>query len=169
MKIYLFICTRHREFGIFKFLRYLRLCKVYYFGKRLFFHEIFQFGACPNLKDSSLYDRFSIYMYKAWSIRVFFLLYCAICDSLLPCSVHFFGKRWFFMKYFNLVHAPTWKIPYYMTGFRSICTRHETFGIFNIFPLSATPSCPVRYFFWKKNEFLMKYFKLVHAPTWNIP
>ena len=29
------------------------------------FHEIFHVGACPNLKDSSLYERFSVHMYKA--------------------------------------------------------------------------------------------------------
>ena len=27
--------------------------------KMIFFHEIFQVGACPNLKDSSIYDIFS--------------------------------------------------------------------------------------------------------------
>ena len=61
MKIYLFICTRHREFGIFNFLRYLRLPKALQgtlFWKKMILFEIFQVGACPNLKDSSLYDRF---------------------------------------------------------------------------------------------------------------
>ena len=37
-------------------------CKVW---KRMGFHEKFQVGACPNLKDSSLYKRFSFHMYKA--------------------------------------------------------------------------------------------------------
>ena len=127
MKIYLFICTRHREFGIFNFLRYLRLPKALQgtlFWKKMNLYEIFQVGACPNLKDSSLYDRFSIHMYKAWSVR-FLWLFCAICDSLMPWTVYFFGKRWFFMKYFKLVHAPTWKIPHYMRGFLFICTRHD--------------------------------------------
>ena len=81
----------------------------------------------------------------------------------------FFGNRWFLMKYFKLVHAPTWKIPYYMTGFLSICTRQEAFGIFNNFPLSATLLCLVRYIFFGKRLIFMKYFKLVHAPTWKIP
>ena len=67
----------------------------------MIFHEIFQVGAGPNLKDSLL----------------------------------------------------------------SICTRHKAFGIFNNFSLSATPSYPVRYIFLEKDEFLMKYFKLVHAPS----
>ena len=35
------------------------------FWKTMIFHDIFQVGACPNLKDSSLYDRFSIHIYKA--------------------------------------------------------------------------------------------------------
>ena len=73
------------------------------------------------------------------------------------------------MKYFKLVHAPTWKIPHYMTGFLSICTRHEAFGFFDCFVLSATLLCLVRYIFWKKMIFFMKCFKLVHAPTWQIP
>ena len=68
MKIYLFICTRHREFGIFIYLRYLRLPNALQgtlFWKKMILYEILQVGSCPNLKDSSLYDRFSIHMYKA--------------------------------------------------------------------------------------------------------
>ena len=138
-----------------------------------------------------------------------------------------FGKRWFSMKYFKLVHAPTWKIPSYITGYPFIYIRQEAFGIFNNFPLSATLLCLVRYIFsekddfswnisswcmpqlvrfliicrfcihmykawniryfqhffpsvcdslmpskvhlFEKDEFLMEYFKLVHAPTWKIP
>ena len=98
MKIYLFICTRHREFGIFNFLRYLRLPKALQgtlFWKKMILYEIFQVGACPNLKDSSLYDRFSSHLYKAWSVR-FLWLFCAICDSLMPCTVHFLEKDDFF-------------------------------------------------------------------------
>ena len=171
MKIYLFICTRHRRFGI-----------------------------------STL---------------------CAICNSVMLCKAHYFGKRWFFMKYFKLVHAPTWKILHYMTSFLSICTRHEAFGFFDCFALAATLLCLVRSILWKKMIFFheifqagacpnlkvssihdfffysyvqdryssvpstvfaicdslmlckvhyfgkrwyfMKYFKLVHAPTWKIP
>ena len=76
---------------------YLQLSYALYgtfFQKKMIFHDIFQVGACPNLKDSLLY-----------------------------------------------------------AGFLFICTRHETFGIFNIFPLSATPLCPVRYIFLKKMNF----------------
>ena len=118
MKIFLFISTRHRKFGIFNNfpLLSLKLCKVHYFGKRWFFMKY--------LKDSSLYDRFSIHMYKAWSVR-FLWLFCAICDSLMPCTVHFLEKDEFSMKYFKLVHAPTWKIPQYMNCFLLICTRHR--------------------------------------------
>ena len=34
-----------------------------------FFHEIFQAGACPNLKVSSIHDFFSIHMYKTDIVR----------------------------------------------------------------------------------------------------
>ena len=66
-------------------------------------YGIFQVGACPNLKDSSLYD-----------------------------------------------------------SFLSICTRHEAFGFFDCFALSATLLCLVRSIFLEKDEI---YFKLVHVPT----
>ena len=55
------------------------------------FHEIFQVGACPNLKDSFLYDRFSIHMHKARSIR-YLQQFSSICDSLMPCTVLFSEK-----------------------------------------------------------------------------
>ena len=62
--------------------------------KKMIFHEIFQVCACPNLKNSLLYDRFSIHMYKARSIR-YLQQFSYICVSLMPCMVHF------------LEHAPT--------------------------------------------------------------
>ena len=68
---------------------FLMLWKVHYFGKRWFFHEIFQVGACPNLIDSSLYEMNSIHMYKARSIW-YLQQFLFICDSLMPCMVHFF-------------------------------------------------------------------------------
>ena len=174
---------------------YLRLSYALYgtfffLKKKMIFHELFQVCACLNLKNSLLYDRFSIHMYKARSMPQLerFLIIWQVFYSYVQGKKHsvsstiflylrlsyalygtFFGKRWFFMKYFKLVQAPTWKIPYYMTGFLSICTRHKAFGIFNNFPLSATPSYPVRYIFLEKYEFLMKYLKLVHAPSWKIP
>ena len=169
---FLSICTRQEVFGIFNnfpLSATLMPCTVHFFRKKKIFHEIFQIGACPNLKDSFLYDRFSIHMYKARSISLSYTIFLYLRLSYALYGP-FFWKRWFFMKYFKLVHAPTWKIPYYMTGFLSICTRHEAFGISNIFPLSMTPSCPVRFFlFLGKDEFLINYFKLVHAPTWKIP
>ena len=61
-------CTRHEAFGFFDCfaLSVTPLCFVQYFcWKRMTFHDIYQIGVCQNLKDSSLYDRFSIQMYKA--------------------------------------------------------------------------------------------------------
>ena len=57
------------------------------------------------------------------------------------------------MIYFKLMHAPILKIPHYKIGFLFKCARHEAFGIFNIFPLSATLLCLVKYIFWKKMNF----------------
>ena len=56
-----------------------------------------------------------------------------------------------------------------MKGLLSICTRQEAFGVFDCFALSATPLCLVRYIFFGKRWFFMKYFKLVYASTWKIP
>ena len=175
---------------VYLWLSYALYGTFFFEKKKMIFHELFQVCACPNLKNSLLYDRFSIHMYKArsigylqhaptWKIPYYMTGFLFICTrqeafgifNNFPVSAYgtFFGKRWFFMKYFKLVQAPTWKIPYYMTGFLSICTRHKAFGIFNNFPLSATPSYPVRYIILEKDEFLMKYFKLVHAPSWKIP
>ena len=66
-------------------------------------------------------------------------------------------KRRFFIKYFKLVHAPTWKIPHYMKGILFICTRQEEISIFNNFPLSARLLFLVRYIFLEKDGF-----------SWNI-
>ena len=49
------------------FLRYLCLPNALQdtlFWEKMIFHEIFQVDACPNLKDSSLNERFSIHMYR---------------------------------------------------------------------------------------------------------
>ena len=114
-------------------LRYLRLSYALngiFLWKKMIFHEIFKVGPCPNLKDSSLYERFSIHMYKAEAFGIFNIFcakfikmylfictrhrefgistFCAFCDYLTRCKVHDFGtKMIFFMKYFKLVHAPT--------------------------------------------------------------
>ena len=92
------------------FLLYLRLpyaLQGTFCLKKMIFHEIFQVGACPKLKDFSLYERYSIYMYKA-SINLYLQQFSSICDSLMPWTVHFLEKDdFFFMKYFKLVHAST--------------------------------------------------------------
>ena len=74
----------------------------------------------------------------------------------------------FFIKYFKLVHAPTWKIPHYMKGFLFIWTRHKVNGIFNFLRYLRLPNALQGTSFWKR-WFLMKYLKLVHAPSWKIP
>ena len=68
MKGFLFMCTRHETFGTSNFfaLSATPQCFARYsFWKRVIFNEIFQVGPCPNLKYSSLYERFSIHMNKA--------------------------------------------------------------------------------------------------------
>ena len=211
-----FVCigTRQESFGIFNNFRLsaILLClgTVHCFGKKMIFHEIFQVGACPNLKDSSLYERYSIHMYKAKS-NLYLQPFSPICESFFPCALHFvwkkmifheifqvgacpnlkdsflyhrlsihmykarsirylqqfllylqlsyalygtfFQKKMIFHEIFQVGACPNLKDSLLYAGFLFICTRHETFGIFNIFPLSATPLCPVRYIFLKKMNF----------------
>ena len=48
-------------------MRYLRLPTALQgtlFWKMMIFHEIFQVGACPNLKDSLIYKNVSLHMHK---------------------------------------------------------------------------------------------------------
>ena len=127
-------------------------CAVHFVWKKMIFHEIFQVGACPNLKDSFLYHRLSIHMYKARSIR-YLQQFSSICNSLMPCTVLFFQKKMIFHEIFQVGACPNLKDSLLYAGFLFICTRHETFGICNILPLSATPLCPVRYIFLKKMNF----------------
>ena len=104
----------YKKFGIFNFnalsatpfsfARYIIL------EKDDFSWNIFQVGACPNLKDSFLYDRFSIHMYKARIIR-YLQQYSSICDSLMPCTVQFCRKRWIFNGIFQVGACPNLKIP----------------------------------------------------------
>ena len=159
MKFFLIIWQNIESSVSSTFMRYLRLPKALQgtlFWKNMIFHELFQVGACPNLKDSLLFDRISILMYKARIIRYLQQL-SSICDSFMPCTVHFFVKKMIFMKYFKLVHAPTWKIPHYMKGILFICTRQEEICIYNNFPLSASLLFLVRYIFLEKDGF-----------SWNI-
>ena len=132
--------------------------------KRWFFHEIFPVGACPNLKDSSLYERYSIHMYKARS-NLYLQQFSSICDSLMPCTVHFFGKRWFFMKYFNLVHAPTWKIPYYITGFTSICTRQKSIRYLQQFSSICDSLMPCTVYILGKKMVFYEIFQVCACPN----
>ena len=97
MNCFLFICTRQRVRYLqlfFAICDSLMLCKVHYFGKRYFFHEIFLVGACPNLKDSLIYENFSNHL-----------------------------------------------------------TKHRKFGIFNFYALSVTPYCFARYIILEKDDF----------------
>ena len=112
----------------------LMLCKVHYFGKRWIFNKLFQVGACPNLKDSSLYDRFSIHMYKAWSVR-FLWLFFALSATLL-CLVRYI----------------VWKkmIPQYMNCFLFICTRHRVQYLQLFFRYLRLPNALQGTLFWKK-------------------
>ena len=90
---------------------YLRLPYALYgtlFEKRMIFLEIFHVGPCPNQKYSSLYDRLSSLMYKACSIRYLHHFY-SICDSLMPYTVHYFGKRLFFDEIVQVGPCPNLK------------------------------------------------------------
>ena len=94
---FLSICTKHEAIGFLdRFaLSATLLCLVrsVYLEKDDFFHEIFQAGACPNLKDSSLYEMYSIHMYKARN-NLNLHQFSSICGSQKPYTVHFiFGKR----------------------------------------------------------------------------
>ena len=67
------------------------------------------------------------------SVSFTFLLYLRFTNAL--------EKDDFFMKYFKLVHAPTWEFPHFMISFLFICSRHKVFGIFNFYAIcdSLTP------------------------------
>ena len=125
-------------------------CAVHFFWKKMVFHEIFQVGACPNLKDSSLYDRFSIHMYKARSIR-YLQQFSSICDSLMPCTVHFFRKKKIFHEIFQVGACPNLKDSFLYDRFsihmykaRSISLSYT---IFLYLRLSYALYGP---FFWKR-------------------
>ena len=85
--------------------------------------------------------------------------FCAICDSLKLCKVHYFGKRWFLSW-----NISSWCMPqlerFFIIWqvFLAICTRHKAFGFSDCFALSATLLCLVPSIFWKKMIFF----------SWNI-
>ena len=58
----------------------------------MIFNEIFQVGACPNLKDSLLYDRFCMHRYKARIIR-YLQQFSSSCDSFMPRYGTLFWKK----------------------------------------------------------------------------
>ena len=139
-------------------LRYLRLSYALYgpfiWKKMIFFHEIFQAGACPNLKDSSLYEMYSIHMYKARN-NLNLHQFSSICDSQKPYTVHFiFGKKMIFNEIFQVGACPNLKdsllydrfcmhrykarIIRYLQQFSSICD--------SLMPRYGT-------LFWKKDDF----------------
>ena len=111
MKGIFFKCIRHKVNVIFNFLRYLRLPNALQgisFLKKMIFNEIFKIGSCPNLKDSSLYERYCIHMYKAGSTRNL-QQFSSICDSLIPSTVQFFFDKDIFHEIFQVGACPNLK------------------------------------------------------------
>ena len=101
MKGFLFICTSHEAFGFCTICDSLMPCTVQFCRKKKWIYNgIFQVGACPNLKDSLISEYFSLHTYKTYRVR--YHHFCAICDSLMLCKVHYFGKRWFFHEIFQV-------------------------------------------------------------------
>ena len=73
--------------------------------KMIFFHEIFQVGACPNF-ERFLNIRYFFYSYVQdiqSSVSSTFLRYLRLLNALE--GTFFLEKDDFFMKYFKLVHA----------------------------------------------------------------
>ena len=120
-------------------------CTVHVFVKKMIFHEIFQVGACPNLKDSSLYERYSIHVYKARK-NLYLQQFSPFCESIIPCAVHFFGKKMVFHEIFQVGACPNLKDSFlydrfsihmykarsirYLQQFSSICDSHALYGTF---------------------------------------
>ena len=100
------------------------------------------------------------------SVSSTFLLYLRLPNALYGTS---FWKRWFFFHKKN----SSWSMPqlegFLILGFLFICTKHKVFGILNFLTLSVTPLMPWNVFWKNCDFFFIKYFKLVHAPTWKIP
>ena len=136
MNGFLFMCTRHEAIGtanVFA-LSATPLC----FTRYILFEKD-DFWCMPQIERFLIiWKVFYLYVQgKQQFVSSTIFLYLRLSYAL-DCT--FFGKRWFFfMKYFKLVHASTWKIPHYMKVFLSIWTRHREFAIFNFFGLSVTP------------------------------
>ena len=73
----------------------------------MIFHEIFQVGASPNLKDSLLHAGFLFICIRQEEIR-YLIQFSSNCDSLMPCTVHFFGKDDFY-EIFQVGASPNLK------------------------------------------------------------
>ena len=143
MKIFLFICTRHRKFGIFNFYA---LSATPYCLARYIILEKDDFSWNISSWCMPQLERFL----NIWNIFYSFVqdIESSVSSSFmrylrLPTALQgtLFWKKMIFLKYFKLVHVPTWKIPFYMKFVLFICTRHRKFGIFNFYALSATPYC----------------------------
>ena len=150
------------------FSLYLRLSKAlygtFYFWEKMIFNEIFQVGACPNLKDSLLYDRFCMHRYKARIIR-YLQQFSSICDSLMPCTVHCFGKKMIFHEIFQVGACPNLKdSSLYERYSIHMCKAKSILYLQQFSPICESFFPCAVHFVWKKMIF-MKYFKLVHAPT----
>ena len=115
-------------------LPYLRLhnaLQCISFWKKMIFHEIFQVVACPNLKDSSLNERF-FYSYVQGMqhlVSSIFFLYLRLPNALY--GIFYLEKDDYCHKYFKLAHAPTLNIPHYMLRDVSIHTQREASIIYS--------------------------------------
>ena len=116
------------------------------------FHDIFQVGACSNLKDSSLYERFSIHMNKALCNRYLqlFLRYLRLRYALQGTS---FWKKMIFPEIFQVGACPNLKDSSLYESFSNHKYKACSIRYLQHLPLSATPLCLQRYFFMEKDYF----------------
>ena len=123
---------------------------VHFFVKKMIFHEIFQVGACPNLKDSSLYEGYSIPMYKAR--RNLYLQQCSpICESIIPCAVHFFGKKMVFHEIFQVGACPNLKDSFLYDRFSIHMYKARSISVsYTIFLYLRFSYALYGPFFWKR-------------------
>ena len=164
---FLSICTRHKTFGFFN--NFLPLSSTpsypvrYIFWKKVNCTWNISSWCMPQL-ERFLNIRKFIYLYVQnieSSVSSTFLRYLRLPNAFK--GTLFWKKMIFFMKYFKLVHAQTWNIPHYMTGFLSICTRHEAFGFFDCFALSATLLSLERYISLEKDDISW------NISSWSMP
>ena len=139
-QFFLSICARYEAFGFFDcFLRYLLLSYALYgtlFGKRWFLNIWTVFYSYVQDIDFGTFNFFF-----------------AICDSLMLCKVHYFGKRYFFHEIFLVDACLNLKDSLIYENFSNHLTKHRKFGIFNFYALSVTPYCFARYIILEKDDF----------------